>query len=84
MPDEHPMFCKHCYANLNQATDSCCARCGREFQPDNPSSYLNRPFPSRLTMIGCTIATLILTTAVSFVVACLLALAQLKYIHSGH
>jgi len=35
-------------------------------------------------MIVHTLITLVLATLVSFVVATILALAQLKYIHSGH
>jgi hypothetical protein len=78
------MFCKRCYANLDQATYSRCVRCGHEFQAEDPSSYLERPFPSRGKMIAHTLITLVLATLVSFAVACFLALAQLKFIHSGH
>jgi uncharacterized paraquat-inducible protein A len=84
MATDHPMFCKRCYANLDQATDACCLRCGRKFLPQDSSSYLHRPFPSRIKMIVHTLITLVLATLVSFVVATILALAQLKYIHSGH
>lgn len=84
MANDRPMFCKRCYANLNQATDSHCLRCGRKFDADRPSTYLERPFPSRTKMIVHTLITLLLATIVSVVVADMLALAQLKYIHSGH
>jgi predicted amidophosphoribosyltransferase len=78
------MFCRKCYANLDQASGSRCARCGRRFDPDRPRSYLRRPFPSRLRILLHTLVTLLLATGISFVVASFLALAQLKYINSGH
>lgn len=84
MTADQPMFCRRCYANLNQATHCRCLRCGRKFDPDNPSSFLARPFPSRTKIIVHTLITLVLATIVSCVVAGVLAMAQIKYIHSGH
>jgi hypothetical protein len=84
MADDQPMFCRRCYANLNQATHSRCARCNHGFNADIPASFLPRPFPSRRRMIVHTLITLVLSTLVSFVVAGFLAMAQIKYIHSGH
>jgi uncharacterized paraquat-inducible protein A len=78
------MFCKQCYANLNQASQAQCPRCGREFLMSDPSSYLRRPFPSRAKVFAHTLVMLVLATFVSLVVAGLLAIAQLKFIHSGH
>jgi hypothetical protein len=78
------MFCKRCYANLDQAMDSQCIRCGRNFDVGDPSSYLERPFPTRTRMFIHTMFMLILATVVSTAVAGFLALAQIKYIHSGH
>lgn len=85
MDTNRPRFCKRCYANLDQATDdSRCLRCGRKFDAGNPSTYLERPFPSRTKIIVHTLINLALATIVSFVVAGVLAMAQIKYIHSGH
>ena len=84
MPTDSPMFCKRCYANLDQATHSRCARCGRVFNAGAPASYLSRPFPSRRRMIVHTLITLVLSTLVSFLVAGFLAFAQLNRLHSGH
>ena len=78
------MFCKRCYANLDQALDSRCLRCGREFSAHDAGTYLTRPFPSRGKLILHTALMLLLSTIVSVVVAGCLGLAQLKYIHSGH
>ena len=78
------MYCRKCYADLDQAVDSSCARCGRQFSAQDPSSYLNRPFPSIGWMIVHSLITLTLATIVSVAVAFFLALAQLKFIHSGH
>ncbi len=83
MPPTDPMYCKHCYANLDQAVDSRCARCNRPFDPSRPGSYLTRPFPSRRRMVIHTLITLILATVVSAVVAGFLAIAQTKFIPSG-
>jgi hypothetical protein len=54
------------------------------FDVNDPFSYLQRPFPSRRKMVVHTLTTLVLATLVSVVVAWFLALAQIKYIHSGH
>ena len=78
------MFCRKCYANLDQARDFRCARCRRQFNPANPNTYLRRALPSRRKIIVHTILNLILTSIVSVVIAALLAAAQIKYIHSGH
>ena len=78
------MFCRRCYADLQQAFDSRCVRCDRPFNPNEPSSYLPRPFPSRRRMIVHVVATLILATIVSVVVAGFVSVAQIKYFHSGH
>lgn len=84
MANDTRMFCRRCYANLDQAIDFRCLRCDRKFDPTDPSSYLAQPFPSRSKMIVHTLLTLLLSTIVSAVVAGVLALGQLKYIHSGH
>ena len=84
MPPNEAMYCKRCYADLNQATEFRCARCGRRFNPSEKRTYLPRPFPSRRRIIAHTILTLILSTIVSFAIAVFLGAAQLKYIHSGH
>jgi hypothetical protein len=84
MADSRGMYCKRCYANLDQAIEYRCRRCGRGFRADDRNTYLSRPFPSRRKMIVHTLITLVLSTIVSFAVAAVLALAQLKYIHSGH
>ena len=78
------MFCRKCYANLDQATDFRWRRCRRQFNPASPKTYLRRPLPSRRKIIVHTILNLILTSIVSVVIAALLAAAQIKYIHSGH
>jgi hypothetical protein len=78
------MFCRRCYADLNQSAEARCLRCGRPFNPDQPSTYLTRPFPPRWRIIFHTLLTLILATIVSAVVAGFLAVAQLKHLHSGH
>ena len=81
------MFCRRCYADLQQAADrGClhCLRCKRRFDPRQPRSYLRRPFPSRRKIIVHSLITLILATIVSFCVAVFLSVAQIKYIHSGH
>jgi hypothetical protein len=84
MANDRGMFCKRCYANLDQARDGRCLRCGRRFVENDLSSYLERPFPSRVRMFVHTLITLVLATVVSAVVAGFLALAQLKFVHSGH
>jgi uncharacterized paraquat-inducible protein A len=84
MANEPRMFCKRCYANLDQATESQCARCGRAFSALDPTSYLRRPFPSRTKMVVQTVIMLVLSAVTSLVVAGCLALAQLKFVHSGH
>jgi hypothetical protein len=78
------MFCKRCYANLDQATDGRCLRCRRPFDPNQPTSYLPRPFPSRRRMIIHTIVTLILATIVSAAVAGFVAVFQSAHMHDGH
>jgi hypothetical protein len=78
------MFCRRCYADLHQAFDSRCMRCDRSFDPNNPSSYLPRPFPSRRRIIVHTVTMLILATIVSAIVAAFISMAQMKFIHSNH
>lgn len=78
------MYCKRCYANLNQAIGSRCARCSRQFDPSDPQSFLVRPFPPRKRIIAHTLVMLLLATAVSFVISIFVGAAQLKYLHSGH
>lgn len=78
------MFCRRCYADLQQAFDSRCMRCDRSFDPNDPSSYLSRPFPSRRRIIVHTVTTLILATIVSFVVAIFLSFSQMKFMHTNH
>ena len=84
MANDHRMFCQRCYANLDKATAGRCLRCGRKFVENDPSSYLGRPFPPRGRMIMHTFMTLVLATIVSGAIAAFLALAQLKFLHSGH
>jgi hypothetical protein len=77
-------FCTRCYADLRQAIDSRCARCGTAFDPGKPSTYLPRPFPPRRRVIAHAVLTVVLATVVSFVVALVLGSAQMKYMNSGH
>jgi len=84
MTPSDSIYCKRCYANLDQAIGSRCARCGRGFSVEDPASYLLRPFPSRRRIVLHTVVMLLLATAVSFVVSIFVGLAQLKYLHSGH
>lgn len=81
------MFCKRCYADLQQAADhGClhCLRCKRRFDPKESRSYLSRPFPSRRKIIMHSIINFILATIVSAIVVVFLTVAQLKYMHSNH
>ena len=76
------MFCKRCYADLNQAAECRCLRCRRPFNPNEPTSYLLRPFPSRRKIIIHSLIIFILATIVSAVVAGLLSMAQNNYMNS--
>lgn len=78
------MYCRRCYADLSQTSESRCPRCGRAFSADKPRSYLRRPFPPPLRIAGHTVLTLILATVVSFVIAGVLSLSQIQQISSGH
>jgi predicted amidophosphoribosyltransferase len=78
------MFCKRCYANLDQAIGNCCCRCRKPFDPADQASFLTRPFPSRRRIIVHTTIVLVLASVVSFVVATFTAIAQFKYVNSGH
>jgi predicted amidophosphoribosyltransferase len=84
MPPTNPSFCKRCYANLDQATESRCARCRRAFNPHDPRTTLARPFPPPRRVLLHTVFTLIAATIVSAVIAVMLSVAQLKYLNSGH
>jgi hypothetical protein len=84
MPSDPPIFCKRCYANLDQSTDSRCARCGRVFDASNKKTYYPQPFPSRWRIFGHLLTNLILATIVSAIIAFFLGIAQLKYLNSGH
>lgn len=84
MPTPDPMFCRKCYANLDQAIEGRCLRCKKPFDPANPSTYLPTPFPSRGKIIAHSVITLGLTTIVSAIVAGFLAVLQVGRMHSGH
>ncbi len=84
METDTGMFCKRCYANLNQATHGRCVRCGRAYDPEKPNSFLCKPFPSRTKMVVHTIITVVLGSLVAFLVAFALSILQMRYIHTGH
>lgn len=73
------MYCHRCYADLRQATLRRCPNCLRPFDPDNPSTYLVRPFPTKKRIA----LHLVLTTLVGIAAAFVVALHQLVR-SSGH
>ena len=69
------MYCRKCYAKLDQApfdplTDfHNCPQCNRAFDPANKSTYLARPFPGIARIIRYVIATTIVSLIVAFIVS---------------
>jgi hypothetical protein len=73
-------FCSNCYASLAEAAGAGrCLNCGRAFDPDDPTTFLRRPFPG----LGRIIAHLIVTTLVGVMAAYVVAFFQLAGA-SGH
>jgi hypothetical protein len=72
------MFCRKCYSLLTPDIPRC-SKCNRPFSPDNPRSFLARPFPPRIRILWH----LILTTALAVFAAYVVALHQLAA-NSGH
>jgi hypothetical protein len=64
------MYCRNCYVRLDPAApDRRCPRCNRGFDPDNPATYLRRPFPDKGKIIRYLVITSIITLLVAFVVS---------------
>lgn len=63
------MFCPKCYTELPAAGVSECPKCRRPFNPANPNTYLDRPFPNRGQIVGQLIFTTAVGVAVAFGVA---------------
>jgi hypothetical protein len=63
------MYCKKCYAFLDPAEGTKCGKCGRPFDPENPHTYLAKPFPSKSRIAQHLILTTILSVAAAFAVA---------------
>lgn len=73
------MYCKKCYTFLDPTDGPKCRKCGRPFTPDNPRSYLEKPFPPKSRIV----LHLILTTIFSILAAYVVAFHQLART-SGH
>lgn len=73
------MYCEKCYAFLDPADGTKCRKCGRPFSPDDPHSYLEKPFPRKSRIIR----DIILTTIFSIIAAFAVAFHQLVRT-SGH
>jgi hypothetical protein len=73
------MYCRKCYADLSNATEGRCPRCGRGFDPANPRTYAARPFPTAAKVFAQVIG----TTALAVVAAYVVAFQQLAR-SSGH
>ena len=77
---ERRRFCSKCYASLAEAVgERRCLNCGRAFDPDNPATFLPRPFPG----VGRIIVHLIVTTVIGVMAAYVVAFFQLASA-SGH
>jgi hypothetical protein len=63
------MYCRKCYLDLNEVSEARCPRCGRVFDPASPDTYLDKPFPSRMTIVNQVIATTIVAIVAAIVVA---------------
>lgn len=64
------MYCRKCYAKLDADNPfHRCGRCDLAFDPGNPSSYLQRPFPSRSRILVHILLTTLIGGAAAFVVA---------------
>jgi hypothetical protein len=65
-----PMYCRKCYTNLEAAVESgACPKCGRAFNARSPKTFLTRPFPPGLRVVGLVVLTTVLGTVAAFVVA---------------
>jgi predicted amidophosphoribosyltransferase len=64
------VYCRKCYAQLDRdPVTSRCPRCGRPFDPENPRTYLNRPFPNPVRIVLLIVVTSIICIAAVFVVS---------------
>jgi hypothetical protein len=73
------VYCKKCYADLSTAAEGKCPKCGRGFKPNDPRTYLRRPFPGT----GRIVLDVVLTTAFAVGAAFAVALHQAAR-SSGH
>ena len=73
------MYCTRCYSPLDGVTEGRCPRCGLGFDPNVPTSFLVRPFPTGRRIVWH----LLLTTIICIVAAFVVALHQLVQ-SSGH
>ena len=94
----NPMYCRRCYADLEQASvyrkdthdhgppyiEFRCTRCNRPFNPDQPKTFLPRPFPPRRRIILHTVLNLLLATLISVIIAFFVATAQMRFMHTSH
>jgi hypothetical protein len=64
-----PRFCKACYADLSGAAENRCPICRRRFDPNRPSTYLQRPFPGVLRIMGHLVATTVIGVIAAYAVA---------------
>jgi hypothetical protein len=63
------MYCQRCYQDLQGAPDQRCSRCGFGFDPQDPKTFLDRPFPPPRTVVFYVVLTTILGVVVAFIVA---------------
>jgi hypothetical protein len=63
------MYCRRCYAPLTPADEPSCPRCRREFDPEDASTFLHRPFPTRSKVLLQIIGTTVVGVAAAFLVA---------------
>lgn len=63
------MYCRKCYADLRNTSEGRCPNCRLAFDPDNPATFLSRPFPTKKRMILHLLLTTIVGIGAAFVVA---------------
>jgi len=72
------MYCKRCYAELRETANKCLS-CKRPYDPADPATYLNRPFPEKWTVAKH----IAYTTLIGVIVAYVVSFHQLAA-YSGH
>ncbi len=63
------MYCRKCYTNVQNADATCCPKCRRAFDPQNPKTFLRHPFPDRSQILFRILATTLLGILFAFLVS---------------